>query len=421
MIRASVLLTAATIAISSRKDAPRALVRGDLDGDGAVETASARLTSGRARLEVKKGRGAPRTEASAPAPEGPGRSVSLTLGELGSAGALLEVVASGPRLECRSLWRFRAGTLERIPVLERAGRPLPDCEPAGAWSYRWKGAAGRPSLYVRERSRRSAAGLHHQIDAFTFSGFSMDLDGSLSSAEIDGVAIPEWHDAVLYPRAALDELYSRSDLSALRSAPKLEVEADRSEGVFALRWLAPPGLRARVVQSVSGRPGELTLALSAEGSSGEARVVLAREGVVPSEVRVVGFGPPRDGTYFPIARARGGALLLFSNAEDEISSEHLPGRWVDERGGEVAVSVTPALPFVLRFGEDEVRASIERAPEGTDLLLVPRDGSAPRWALGLRGPNNLARVPVACATDGDCAPRGKADVLRRAGVRVNVP
>ncbi len=59
--------------------------------------------------------------------------------------------------------------------------------------------------------------------------------------------IPAWYAATLYSRTALEILYSRFHLEAMRAEPTLTIEADRRRGVFALRLAGPRGeLRAPV-------------------------------------------------------------------------------------------------------------------------------------------------------------------------------
>lgn len=263
--------------------------------------------------------------------------------------------------------------------------------------------------------------MHHQLDVFRFSGFSMQLDASRSRAEIAGVSIPEWTQAVFYPRTVLQALFVRFDVAPVRSAPKFRLEADRDEGVFAFRWLElERDRRALVTASAAGKENEPLLSLRLGEKSGEARVELARGGAVPIEIRVSGLGEPYDRAYAPVTRFREGRLHVYGAAEDEIISEHLQGRWIDERGREIVISAIPGERFLVRFGEEAAFASLDRAPEGTDLLLLPSDGSAPRRVLDLRGANVLAVLPVRCeSASGGCVVAGPAEVLRRAGARLN--
>src|SRR5439155_4651550 len=83
--------------------------------------------------------------------------------------------------------------------------------------------------------RSKSNGLFRQVEAFRYAGFRLERDAGLSSAWINGVEIPAWRDAVLYRRAAVEQLASRFDLSAFQSQPRLRVPADRTEGVFEAR------------------------------------------------------------------------------------------------------------------------------------------------------------------------------------------
>jgi hypothetical protein len=62
------------------------------------------------------------------------------------------------------------------------------------------------------------------------------------------------------------------------------------------------------------------------------------------------------------------------------------------------------------------------------VLLVPEREKAPSWALDLRGPHAVLRVPVRCpswpspaeAGKAVCEEAGAAETLRRLGARINL-
>ena len=66
---------------------------------------------------------------------------------------------------------------------------------------------------------------------------------------------------------------------------------------------------------------------------------------------------------------------------------------------------------------------VDRAPSGRDVLLVAEREKAPSWALDLRGPHAVLRVPVRCpaqAGEAPCEETGAAETLRRLGARINL-
>lgn len=408
-----------------RPDIPTTRVTVDLDGDGVEETAVVSARGGKARLEIRDARGhrLARVEASAP---GSDAAVALRAGSLGSAGSLLEVFAARGQSECRTVWRFRGGILAPIPIQGRGGS-LAECG-AREWSYRWDHSSeSTPARYVRERSRQTADGTHHQTEVFAFTGFRLELDPRLSSAEIGGVAIPLWSDAALYPKPALVGLYSRFDLSALKSAPRLRILADRAEGVFALRFEGSSGGDRRLaVRAATRGKEENEVILRAESGSHEARVAvrLSGDGAIPLEAAVQGLDPALDSLYAPVLRFRDRAIQIFPSAADELAVEELVGTWTTQDGRSMAISLVSAFPALLRFGTSEVSVSIDRAPPQIDALLVPRDGSSPAIGIVLRGPDRVARLPVRCeAAEGgwvNCRRDGPAEPLHRVGARVNL-
>jgi hypothetical protein len=71
----------------------------------------------------------------------------------------------------------------------------------------------------------------------------------------------------------------------------------------------------------------------------------------------------------------------------------------------------------------QLDVSLDPVPAGTDVLLLPRDGAAPAWALVLKGANGIGRVPVRCgsrnAGSWSCETAGPAEAFHRVGGRMN--
>ncbi len=408
--------------------APPNTVTVDLDGDGSVETARAQLRGKKVRLELRDSQGKLLAESSAPAPASGKPEILLQTGSLASAGALLEVITSSGGAECRSLWRYRSGTLLRLPIAGRQGS-LPDCGTGEGWSYRWDRASEDvPAAYVRERSRETPDGLHHQMEVFRYTGFRLELDPHRSTAEIGAVSIPAWYDAVLYPKASLDGLNTRFDLSALKSSPRLRIVADRGQGVFALRFEGSSGERRLPVTAATAEgKNEIRLTAGSDPQTARVRVVLGGDGTVPTEVYVEGLeglDARLNQLYVPATRLRESGFRVYPSAEDELAAENLVGIWASEKGEQLTVSLVSTPPALLRFGQSEVTVNLDRAPEGVDALLTPRDGSPPRFAVVLRGPNAITRIPVRCTGPSQkelqtCQAQGQGDLLQRVGARMN--
>lgn len=409
---------------------PVAALSADLDGDSSTETVEASVRGGKVKLQARDARGKLLGKSDAPAPRGGALSVSLAKGELGSSGALWEVTASTGREECRSVWRLRAGKPDRLPILAQ-GTSIPACAPAGGWTTRFERIGEDvPATYVRERSRTTPRGLHGERQVFSFSGFQMDLVSSTD--EINGVVIPDWYEAVLYPRQSLKALAERYDLSPVTSLPRLRLETDGPAGLFTLRLTDSAGTLEAPVRART--PGEdknrVNLEARAEPAAAEpekvaeVKVELAANGEIPIEVEVRGLGPRFDFFYVPVTRVKEGALQVFPSAEAELVSENLTGVWSSEKGENVAVDPIPNSHTRLRFDREDVSVRLDGAPEGSDLLLVPAGGAAPSWALDLQGPNALARLPVRCPgwpeSPEPCEGAGSGEVLRRVGARVNL-
>ncbi len=396
----------------------------DLDGDGVSETVTAVPSRGSVRLQVRDAGGRRLAEAKAPAPSAEVVPVALTAAPVGSAGALLDVDAATDTSACRSVWRYRRGTLERLPIRDAGGKPLADCERPGDWTFSWESeAAGRPSMLVRERVERVPAGELRTRDTFVFAGFSLDRDPRRSRAAIDGIPIPSWYRAELYTRPALERLYGRFGLAALGDGPTLTIETDPRRGIFALRFAGRDGELLAPVESYSSTSDGATLSVRAAGKTGHVTIRFAGDGSIPYEVRVEGMGSPRDQVYAPAGTWRGGAREVYPTAADELASQYLAGVWGDEKGQNTAFSVEGAPPHRIRIGPTAYTLDMANVAPPVDLMLHPVDERGHPWGLVLKGPNGLERIPYACAGEGPsrtCRADGTAERLRRIGARVNV-
>jgi hypothetical protein len=409
------------LAISlSGEAAPPAQLTLDLDGRGAVESATAVPRGSKVRLEVRDSRGKLLAESLVPAPGGNNPRVAITAGSLGSAGALLEVAAITAETECRSLWRYRDDRLSQTPVLASAG-PLPDCGPP-EWSSRWdRPSVEAPAFYIRERSRQRPNGVFRQVEAFRYAGFRLESEAGRSSASINGVVIPAWRDAILYRRAAVEQLASRFDLSPFQSQARLRVLADRVEGVFEVRIedsssqgtfpvtaASPSAEKAREVILTAGTPGI------------RVRILPSLDGSVPLEAIVEGLGGRLDGGYLAVTQRRESGLRVYDSAEQELAEEFLPGTW-DDGKGPVIVKLVSSSPVLLQLGQSDVSLSVTRAARGADVLLLPKDGSLPVLGILLRGPDSLVQVPVHCEAGAQrCEASSAGRLLRRVGARLNI-
>jgi hypothetical protein len=400
-------------------------VSADLDGDGAAETVTAAPARDGIRVEVRDAAGRRLARAKAPVPSGDVVPFELLTAPLGSVGALLAVTAATDVSACRTIWRFRDGTLARIPVRDAAGRQRPDCESPGGWSERFeRPSEGRPSALVRERVEKTARGNLRTRETYAFAGFSLDFDPKRSSVEIDGIPIPSWYPATLYTRAALERLYGRFGLAALREEPTLRIEADPARGVFDLRFAGPSGVVVAPVEAYAESGGTATLAARARDATAHVTVRLAgADGRVPMEARVEGLGRELDALYAPAGSWQGGSRKVFPGAADEIASESLAGLWGDARGKSQTIAIEGEPPYRVRMEGALYRVDLERAAAPIDLLLLPDGGAGRPWGIVLRGPNALERVPLACSGGSAafaCRSDGDAETLRRIGARVNV-
>ena len=398
----------------------------DLDGDGTNETAAAIPSRGAVRLEILDAAGRRVADAKAPAPAGDVVPVTLTSGPLGSAGALIEVVAATDASECRTIWRFRDGKLAPLPIRDASGRPLPDCAAPAGWSASWaREGEGKPAAWVRERTQKSDTGTLRIRESYGFAGFTLDFDASRSSVEVGGIPIPNWYAATFYSRTALDTLYSRYRLDQMRREPTVRIETDPVRGIFALRFAGPAGTLVASVDAYSLVGGTVTLGLRSGERAGHAAVRLGGDGSVPYEIDVTGVGPEWDRAYAPAGAWRGAARQVFPNAADELAANDLAGQWGDSAGGTTPISIEGQLPYRLRVGPSLYALDLEAAAPPFDALLLPLDakGGGRPWGLVLKGQNGLERVPLACSgtpARPPCRADGPAEAMRRLGARVNV-
>jgi hypothetical protein len=408
--------------VSALPAADGASLTAPLSGEESLETAAARAKGKGVRLEISSAAGKVLARAESPSP---GRHPELLLraGSIGSAGALLEVAASEGGTICRSVWRFHAGALARLPVRE-SGQPLPDCEPSGQWRTRWEETKDAPALYVRERTRETPQGSLHETEAFAFAGFELARDAKRSSAAINGVAIPEWYEAQLYVKAELDLLFQRYGFANLRKAPRLRFEASRAQGVFAVVLEDRDGeLRLPVTASKPLEGDEPGVELTTANPPARVAVTLAR-GSIPQDAVVLGAGARFDGAYAPAIHWSPKAIRVYATAEQELAAEALPGVWANDQNERITITAIPGLGAV-QFGNVGVNLRIAEAPDGADVLLVPRDGTLPGSALALRGPNSFLRLPVRCGPDAagtgpSCRIEGNGQTFKRLGSQLNV-
>ena len=394
----------------------------DFDGDGRAETATVRAQGKSARLEIADANGKRLAAADAPVPGGASALV-LQGGPLGSPGVLIEVIAAGPNEECRSFWRFRDGALTRLPA-RNGKQDLPDCSQPDGWAASWERTAGdAPAVWVRERTRQTPRGAHRERDVYVFSGFTLDCDPARSEASIAGVAIPNWNEGILYTPLAIDTLSSRFDLTRFRAAPRLAIRTDRAKGLFAFVLEDPAGrLEAPVTAAArGGEKNEVVLTLQTETGKASARVTV--RGSIVSEAVVAGLAPRWDGAYQPTSRFTGGALEVYARAEDEVASNAIVGLWASDHGEQLALNLVPGMLGFLEMRQTQVEVSLDHVPAGSDVLLLPRDGTAPSWALVLKGGNSFDRVPVRCsgrnAGSWSCERAGPTETFHRVGGRMN--
>lgn len=369
---------------------------------------------------MESARGKRLAAVSPPAPRGGAATVTLQAGTLGSAGALVEVAAASAAEDCRSLWRLRAGKLHPVPI-QTPGGPLRACGVPGEWTTRFERPADDvPATYVRERTRQSSRGPHRETHAFRFSGFQLDL--ARVTADVGGMAIPDWNDAVLYPRPSVEALFERFDLAPLRTLPRLSINADQGRGVFSLRFREETGVTEIPVRSTSPGP-ENAVTLSVDGEKGPIAILVRLSRDIPYEVEIRGLSRRLDHLYVPVSRIQEGAFRIYPDAAAELGSNGLPGTWTSDASRTFTIVAAPGALGRIRLDAEAFLVDVERAPDGMDVLLVPEPEKPPEWALDLRGPHSFVRVPVKCASwpaERTCFGTGAGEVWRRVGARINL-
>lgn len=422
------LLIAAVAATAAAASAPsRPTLSVDLDGDGSIESVTAKLARRGVDVDVRSAAGKKIATVMAPAPRSrAAESISLASGSAGSAGALLEVIATSAEEECRSVWRLVRGQLLRVPVGGEAA-PLPDCGKPGEWTWSWDRPSGsEPAVYRREHTRETAEGTHHQVESFRLAGARLEPDPARSAAEIRGVTIPSWFPAKLYPKDALDFLYQRIELSNLRKATRLVWRADPAAGVFSLEVDSASGREKLPVRGIEKGEmrNEYLARVGFRDSERQVRVTVAGPSAAPVETLLAGFDASLDGLYKPVMKMSDGGLLVYSSASEELATS-LAGSWSGAKGETMAMSIASGEPFLLQIGKTRCRIDLESSPDGFDFLAIPTDGSAP-FGFVLRGPNSLERVAMKCgeASPGtptrECHSAGPGEQFHRVGARLNV-
>ncbi len=358
-------------------------VTADFDGDGAPETAIAAPSRGSVRLELRDAGGRRLANAKAPAPSGDVVPVTLTSGPLGSAGALIEVVAATDAVECRTIWRYRDGKLAPLPIRDASGRALPDCSAPAGWTASWaRESDGRPAAWMRERTQKVEAGSLRTREVYAFAGFSLDFEAARSAVDVAGIPIPSWYAATLYSRTALETLYSRFRLDDMRREPTLRIETDRGRGIFALHFTGPKGTVLAPVDAYAAGDGNATLAARAGERTAHVTIRLGGDGTVPSDVVVAGLGPDWDRSYAPAGMWRGNTRQVFPSAADELASDDLVGLWGDPAGRQTAFALDGAPPYRLRVGDVALHDRSRR--RGASLRRAASSDGCGRPALGHR-------------------------------------
>jgi hypothetical protein len=399
----SIILALACAAALGAEKPSTAILTGDLDGAGSPKTITATPRGGKIRLDVVDARGKRLARAEAPSPKTATPRLELDGGSLASAGILVQLAVSDAGGNfCRTFWRYRDRRLSQVPLVRR-GSPLPDCAHDEGWNSRWvQSRPDGPADYVRERTRLTSGGAHHQTEAYRYTGFRLELDTARSSAQIAGVTIPRWLESTLYPRPALERLFSRFDLSILRTCPKLRIQTDPEEGVFAATLERPQGTEhlTFTAETPGNEKDEIRFTVHSGEQTGSVQIHVAPDGSGPVEVLLRGFDDDTRAAFIPVTRQEGSRLRLYATAEQELAVEALSGLWDASNGDHLEVSVVSLSPLVVRFGGSELSMEIARAPEGTDLALIPRNASGPTWALRLRGPNVFDKIRVSCPEPG---------------------
>ncbi len=399
----------------------------DLDGDGAPEIIVAQRMGSKIRIDVQNAAGQRVARVKVASPDS-SAAVTLTSGPLGDGGAILEVSSAGAERACRSFWRLRGRDLAPLPLLGSRGRAQ-DCAPASeGWSDRWsRPSPDVPAEYIREGTRTTPQGEHHRTEVYRFTGFELRFDPKRSTAEIGGVPIPDFAPVLLYPRPLVRALLSCFDLSGFRTAATLRMVTDREDGVFAAILTRSSDIRRFPI--TASRPGadreELLLTAGSGPQAAHLSVRLGSDLKTPLEIATEGGEPEWNTLYSAVTQLAPDGLQLYPDAEDQLAYSSLRGAWDNSHGTRIQVNVLSLSPAVLDFDKQKVAVSFA-APAGADVLLVPRDGSRPRTALRLRGPNAFTRFPVECPTGAApgtsaCRLGAPGENFRRVGSSMNVP
>ena len=417
LISAALLLAASAVAPPGP-----AVLRADLDGDGQRETVRAIASGSKIKLEVEDASGKRVTRTNAVSP-GKGAEVSLAAGPLGEAGSVLEVAGTVAGRECRTFWRLRSGKLEGLPLTGTRGR-LPECFSAGEWTGRWKQPeSGAPAYYERESVRATPRGELHRTQVFRFAGFDLMYDAKRSHSEIAGLSIPDVSPVALYPKRLVEALLSCFDLSGFRSRARMRVVTDPDEGLFDVVLEGPKEKKRLPVTEVKhgGDAQEFLWTVGSGAERGNMRVRFALDGRTPVEIAAQGEGPEWNLLYNAVVRRAGGHLEVFASAEDALATQSLLGDWDSKVGSRIQVSLLTTSPAVVSFDKKRVAVNLTQAPSGADVLLVPQNGSSPRTALRLRGPNAFTRLPVDCSGGLEtCRIGPTGEEFRRLGTAMNV-
>jgi hypothetical protein len=87
------------------------------------------------------------------------------------------------------------------------------------------------------------------------------------------------------------------------------------------------------------------------------------------------------------------------------------------------MNLVPGVLGAIDMRRSQLDVSLDPVPPGTDVLLLPRDRTAPAWALVLKGANGIGRVPVRCGNQAAgswrCETAGPAEAFHRVGGRMN--
>ena len=278
---------------------------------------------------------------------------------------------------------------------------------------------------IFEHTETVERGTLRSKEIFTFSGTSLRAAPNRSVREVDGIPIPAWYEARLYTRTALDRLYSRFGLAALKAEPELRLVTDRGRGVFAVHVRTPSGEIIAPVEAFAANPATSTATLVARAGEKtfHAEIRLAGDGSVPFEVRVEGLGQELDQVYAPAGTWHGRARKVFPTAADELASQYLAGAWGGPRGERVTIAIDGGPPYRIRLEKALFTLDLNDATAPADLWLLPAEASGRAWGLVLRGPNVMEQVPLTCTDEGGgrrCQADGAGQTLHRLGARVNI-